>query len=295
MGLPELTFKEWEGDPNEYFRWIDMNRLTYNANIIAREAGVSQVQFVEADRTQQFRFDEVQKLENLTKSIALILGVPISIESQWYAGRSLTYHDFERIESNLYACYRAMGGVGERLPTEKFRIIVTATLFKGDWAAQSPSYQDIDVPFYHDGADAMVWIDYHANDEQRYWAIVARLKTEVLADRKIRVWALGATPRADIPMRIKRGVLDMNETINLTASGWSGNGPWTQNVSISSPASDAILGVWEGMTDEAVNQFVEGMIFPSAINGSTVTIRCIGTKPTIDLNPKLMWNEQETI
>jgi len=290
-----LTFKIWDGDPNEYFRWIDMNRLAYNANIMAREAGVAQVQFVEADRTQQFRLDEVQRLENLTKSIALIIGVPITIEENWYAGRQLNYHDFERIESNLWACYHAMGGEGERVESDKFRIVVSATLFASDWSATSPSYQDIDLPFYHDGADAMAWISHKATDEQRYYEIVGRLRTKVITDRSIRVWALGMTPRVNLPMRVKRGVLDMNEQITLTANGWQGNGPWTQTVTIESNATDAILGVWEGMSDEQVNAFVEGMIFVSGINGQDVTVRCIGAKPAIDLTPTLMWNEQETI
>jgi len=295
MGLPELTFKIWEGDSNEYFRPIDMNRISYNVNILAREAGVSQLQFIEADRTQQFRYDEIQKVETLTKAVANKLGLSISIENAWNTSRSLSYVDFERIEANMYRCYQAMGGLGERLPTEKFRIIVTAMLFANEWSSTSPAYQDIDVPFYHGDAEAMAWISHKATDEQRFYEIVGRLRTKNITDRKIRVWALGRTPRVDIPMRIKRGILDMNETISLPAASWSGDGPFTQNVTISSAASDAILGVWEGMTDEAVNQFVEGILFPSAINGTTVTIRCIGTKPTIDLNPKLMWNESETV
>ena len=295
MGLPELTFKEWEGDPNEYFRWIDMNRLAYNVNIIAREAGVAQSQFIEADRTQQFRYDEIQKVETLTKAIADKLGLSISIEDAWGTSRSLSYIDFERIEANLYACYQAMGGLGERLPTEKFRIIVTAMLFAKDWSTGSPAYQDIDVPFYHDGADAMAWVSHKATEEQRFYERVGRLRTKNITDRKIRVWALGMTPRVDIPMRIKRGVLDMNETITLRADGWQGNGPWTQTVTISTNATDAIMGVWEGMTDEEVNAFVEGMMYPSAINGQNVTIRCAGALPEIDISPKLMWNEQETI
>ena len=37
--LPQLMMRIWDGDSDERFRAIDMNRLGYNTNILAREAG----------------------------------------------------------------------------------------------------------------------------------------------------------------------------------------------------------------------------------------------------------------
>lgn len=295
MSLPELTFKIWEGDGNEYFRWIDWNRLTYNANIMAREAEVQQVQFIEVTRADQFRYDEAQKLEDLTADIAEAVGVTVTIEEHWGHSRTLSYVDFERMESNLYQCYQAMGGVGDRIDSEKFRIIVNATLYADDWSSSSPCYQDIDLPFYHGDADAMAWVSHLATDQQRYYEREARLTSRVITDRRIRVWALGRRPRVDIPIRIKRGILDMNASVTMRSNAWQGEGPYTQTVTIPTAATDAVIGVWEGMSDNEVNQFVEAMIAPSAINGTSVTLRALGTKPTIDITAKLMWNELEEI
>lgn len=295
MMLPEMTFKIWDGDADEYFRPIDMNRLAYNANLMARDAGVAQVTFIEVDQSQQFRYDEIQRLENLTKAIGDAVGVAVTIEESWGTSRTVSYVDFERIESNLFAIYQAMGGVGSRIASDKFKIIVNATLFGNAWLGSGPYYIDLDLPFYHDGADAMVWVNHRATDAQRYHEMVGRLKTSVISDRVIRVSALGMRPRVDIPLRIKKGVLDMNQVITLDKDDWVGDGPWTQDVTISSSATDAILGVYESNTDSQVNAYVEGKIFVSAISGTTVTVRCIGDKPDIDLPLMLMWNATEEV
>ena len=52
--LPELMMRIWDGDPDERFRAVDMNRLAYNTNILAREAGVEQESFMEVTRADQF-------------------------------------------------------------------------------------------------------------------------------------------------------------------------------------------------------------------------------------------------
>ena len=75
MTLPELMSKIWDGDDAEYFTFIDMNRVEYNANICAKYAGVGTADFLVTTREGQFRYDEAQKLENLIRAIGAKLGV----------------------------------------------------------------------------------------------------------------------------------------------------------------------------------------------------------------------------
>ena len=63
MVLPELMFKIWDGDANERFTFRDMNRVEYNANMIAGELGLSEVEFMENTHRGQFRYDEANALE----------------------------------------------------------------------------------------------------------------------------------------------------------------------------------------------------------------------------------------
>ena len=97
-------------------------------------------------------------------------------------------------------------------------------------------------------------------------------------------------PKHDIPVTIAVGGLQMHTEISLPASSWSGSGPWTQDVAVPQGATDAVIGQWEGMTAEAVTQLMAGRIHVSAINGTTITVRAIGTKPTVTLNPMLLYD-----
>jgi len=282
MTLPELTFCLWDGDPDEHFRWIDMNRLTYNADIIAREAGVTRVQFVPADRAQQFRYDEVQKLEDLIAAIALHIGVPIEQIRSWSAGIRVDYRDFERIESNLYACYLALGGVGERIPAGKFKRIVNATLFPDRWASTPPSI-DLDVPMAGTSSELVVFVPHTASMEQRLAEMEARMVGSLVSDKVMRITATGVTPRIQIPIRIALGGLTMIENKTLASTDWAGDGPWTQTVTLSESPDNVMVGMAEGMTSEQTKAFAEAGLHASAIDGTSVTIRAIFKQPTVNI------------
>lgn len=282
MTIPELTFCLWDGDPDEHFRWIDMNRLTYNANILARESNVTQVQFVEADRSQQFRYDEVQKLEDLTVAIALQLGVSIEPIRTWSAGITLDYRDFERIESNLYACYVNLGGIGERIPAGKFKRIVNATLFPDSWTG-SPAHIDLDIPMAQSDAELIAFVPHMADVEQRVNEMEARMVASLLTDRMMRITATGVVPNVQIPIRIALGGLSVIENKTLASSDWSGSGPWTQTITLSESPDNVMIGMAEGMTQAQSKEFAECGIHASAIDGTSVTVRAIFKQPTIDI------------
>ena len=288
--IPELMSKIWDGDDNEYFTFIDMNRVEYNANICAKYAGVGTADFLVTTREGQFRYDEAQKLENLIKAIGAKLGVSVSTESNWSYNRTVSYVDFERWESNIWNLYTALGGVGSRIQAGKVLVNYHTTLFASEWQGTGPYYVDLEMPAIYSDTEAMAFVSHTADVLQRQDEYNAIIRVVPNGDRVVRVYALGIKPKTDIPMTIAVGGLQMHTEISLPASSWSGSGPWTQNVTVPQGATDAVIGQWQGMSAEAVTQMMAGRIHVSAINGTTVTVRAIGTKPTVTLNPMLLYD-----
>lgn len=294
MTLPELMSKIWDGDDAEYFTYIDMNRVEYNANIIAKEIGIDQVAFIETTRADQFRYDEAQKLENLIREIGSRLGVSVSTETTWSYNRTISYVDFERWEANTWALYRALGGVGQRIPAGRVLVNYHATLFPGSWRGNGPYYIDLDMPAVHPDTEAMSFVTHTADIDQRMAEYNALLRIVPLSDRRVRIYALSMLPKVNIPITIAIGGLQMKEELNLTVSGWVGSGPWTQDVSVPERATEAIIGQWEGMSDQAVEQMASAILSVSAIENNVIRIRALGEKPTIDLNPVLLYDVSDS-
>lgn len=291
-------FRRWDGigngDKAEFFTHTDMNRCEYNANIVAAEAGVTTVEFVEVTRASQFRYDEVQRLEDLIASIALTIGVDVTTEANWGVMRSVSYVDFERIEANLYACYQALGGVGERIESHQFLVTAHATLFASEWRGRGPYYYDLDMPAIHPGRDAVVYVDHQATATQRAAEANAMMRPVILSDRRVRIYALSLRPRVNIPIKITAGMMQMGETITLSTS-WSGSGPWTQNVTLSNEVADAIVGTCDSTTDAMAEEITKCGIVVSGISGHTLTLTALFSKPTISLTMGVVYNESEVV
>lgn len=296
MALPEIMSRIWDGDPGEYFTYMDMRRVEYNANIVAREAGVQQVSFVETQHDDQFDYTEAQKLENLILATANAIGVSVSIESAWGMNRTISYVDFERWESNIWACYTALGGVGERIPSDKRLVVVSATLFAASWQGTGPYHYDIDVPSVYQTNDAVVFVHHSASVFQRVDEANALLKAETLADRRVRILALATKPRSDLLIRIAMGGLPMYETKTLTATGWTetAEGQWEQTITLSNAPADAIVGLQEGMTADQAEAFSQAGISPSAVSGTSLTLRAILECPTIDIPVGINYSTGDT-
>lgn len=292
--LPQLMSKIWDGDEAEYFTHLDMSRVEYNANILARETGVEQVTFLEVTRASQFRYDEAQKLEDLIAAISTALGISSSMETAWTYSRSVSYVDFERWESQLWLCYVALGGVGERIPAGKVLVTYYATLFPDAWLGTGPYHIDLDMPAVYSSTEALAYVACDASIEQRMAEYNGVLRAVPAGTRKVRVYALRHKPTVAIPMRISLGGLPLQETIDLPLSGWTGTGPWTQTVTLSSAPVNAVIGAHEGMTDAQVLDMAGALISVSAVSGTSLTVRALLAKPTMDLNPAVMWETSET-
>ena len=290
MVLPQLMFRIWDGDPDERFTFTDMNRVEYNANIIAREAGVGQVEYMETTHEGQFRYDEVNLLEGQIRDTGTALGLSLSMDMGWSYNRTLSYGDFERWEARLFECYQTLGGVGERIPSDKFLHTVNATLFANGWMGTGPYYQDLDVPMIYPGTEAIAFVAESATVAQRASEYNALLQSVYDGNRRMRVYAHSIKPKENIPIKVTTRPFDMYKSFTLTAAGWQGSGPWTQTVDIGQTVANAVIGSDERNSAVQVQTFAEAIIGVSAVSGSQVTIQAIGAKPTTDVYATIMWS-----
>lgn len=292
--VPQLTMKVWDGDALERFRHRDMNRICYNANVVAELCGVRTATFPEVVRSDQFRYDYAQILEEMTSECAEALGIDMTVETAWGPGRVLSYVDFERWESNLFRIYTALGGIGDRIPAERRRLTYSATLFAGDWLGSGPWYQELHMPAVFADRDMVAFVPHTATAIQRAAEASALMRAETVSDRRVRITATGRRPRTNLPLRVALGGLDMQEMKTLSASGWTGTGPWYQSVTLSQDVVDAVVGVTEGTTDAQVQEFGAAGIAPSSVSGSTLTLRAIYGRPEMDILVGVMYDADDT-
>lgn len=295
MTVPQLMVKTWTGKDGEFFTFKDMGRIQKNLNICAQYAGGSQVEYMETTRASQFRYDEAQKVEDQIKALASAVGLSIDMEDAWGYGRTVSYVDFERWEAGLWKIYQTLGGVGERIPAGTVLANYRTTLFAGSWSGTGPFEVFMEFPEVKESTECMVFVTHTATLEQRVAEYNAVLRAEPYGDGMVRFRALSVKPKVNIPVTVAVGGLQMNQELSLPASAWAGTGPWTQTVTVPSEVREAVVGQWEGMTDMAVQQMMEGMLHVSAVSGNNVTVRVIGAKPTIDLNPMLMYDVTDII
>lgn len=100
MTIPSITTKTWTGQAGEYFTFEDMARIEGNLNIMADYYGVPSQTFRTPTRGGLFYYDDAQKIEDTIRLIADNMGWALPYGS-WQAGKSLTWMDYQRIESNL--------------------------------------------------------------------------------------------------------------------------------------------------------------------------------------------------
>lgn len=291
--LPQLTMKIWDGDPRERFRALDMNRICYNANVVAGACGVRTAQFPEVGRADQFDYTYANIIEEIVRDCADVLRMDLRTDTSWGPGRSFSYTDPERWESNLHALYTALGGIGDRIPAELRRLTYSATLFSGDWVGHGPWYQDLVMPVAREGREMVAFVPHTATPLQRASEASALLRVETRGRGTVRVTAEGTRPRTNIPMRLALGGLDMQETRTLTAGGWTGSGPWYQDVVLGAEAVDAIMGATEGTTGEQLNEMAYAGLVPSAVSGSTVTVMAMYARPSADITVGFMYDTEE--
>ena len=120
MAIPSAqTWKIWSGTQIERFTYSDMARIEGNIDaLIAIASAVNPMQprtWEAVTRASQFSYIEAQKIENALGELASALGVSVTMATDWSAGRTVSWIDFERWESVGWAVYQAMGGASSRI------------------------------------------------------------------------------------------------------------------------------------------------------------------------------------
>lgn len=155
------------------------------------------------------------------------------------------------------------------------------TLSAASWAGSGPYTQTIAVDdSITPTGEFMIYGDHTMSVTARIAEFDAGLTAEVTEAGRVLVTALGVKPTVDIPVRIAGGVLPQVQASTVSASAWSGSGPWTATIALGSSAQSAVVGPVSGSdaaSAEAVNAFG---IHVSDVSGAVVTIRAMLAKPT---------------
>lgn len=288
---PFLTFRTWKGTDAERFRFYEQNRIMANLKRLADMVGVS-FTYSDITRADQFSISLQNRIESAIKQICAELGISAPMETSWGARRGLTYRDFDRVEKWLHEAYMALNGEGGRIEWDEARNYDPYTLYSDNWTGTGPYEYALPTDLGTEYADGLVWVAPSATVAERVAEYNAMI-TVVNSTEGVLLRAYGIKPKEDIPIIITRGLSTMHESATLTASGWSGSGPWTQTIIMANTVATGVLTISENTTSAQAVQFAKAGISVSAVNGNRVTVRAVMGKPTVDLPVMVIYEETE--
>lgn len=288
---PFLTFRTWKGSDAERFRFYEQNRIMANLKRLADMVGVA-FEYEDVTRADQFSISLQNRIESAIKQICAELGISAPMETSWGARRGLTYKDFDRVERWLHEAYKALNGEGGRIEWDEARNYDPYTLYADNWTGTGPYEYALPTDLGTEYADGLIWVAPSATVAERAAEYNAMI-TVVNSTEGVLLRAYGIKPKEDIPIIITRGLSTMHESATLTASGWAGSGPWTQNVVMANAVTTGVLTISENTTSAQAIQFAKAGVSVSAVNGNTVTVRAVMAKPTVNLPVMIIYESSE--
>lgn len=163
------------------------------------------------------------------------------------------------------------------------------TLSASSWSGSGPYTQTLAVASdITPTKNFLAYGDHTMSQDQRMAEINATLRAEVTDAGRIRFTALGLKPTVDIPVRIIAGILPIVRNVEISASAWTGSGPWTAQVGMGQEVKTAMCGPSEESDVASVSAFYGGMVHVSAVSGATVTLRAMLAKPSSDITLGVM-------
>ncbi len=166
-----------------------------------------------------------------------------------------------------------------RVSTVTSRLV---TVPASGWQGTGPYHQDIDLDGMTLTEEYMVYVDHTATVMQRAAEYNAVLKPASVGSGSFTLRALSVKPTEDLPIRVASGQLPIR-TLGVPASAWTGSGPWTATLTLPVSMSTAVAGPVDGASDTQTRAFFDSGIHVSALSGTSITLRAIIAKPTMDL------------
>lgn len=155
------------------------------------------------------------------------------------------------------------------------------TLSAASWAGTGPYTQTIAVDdSITPTGEFLIYGDHEMSLSARVAEYDGGLSAEVTEAGRVLVTAYGIKPTVDIPVRIAGGILPIVQASTVSASAWSGDGPWTASVVIGSSAQSALVGPVSGSDADSAEAVNGCGIHVSDVSGQIVTLRAMLAKPT---------------
>lgn len=132
-------------------------------------------------------------------------------------------------------------------------------------------------------ADCLAYGDHSMTLEQRVAEYNGVIRAEITQAGRVRFRALSIKPTQSVAVRIINGLFPVMLSASVPVSQWAGTGPWTATVNLGRSVQSAVVGAVSGASDAQASDLMDAGIHVSAVNGSTITLRAMLAKPTVDL------------